>query len=81
MKRKTDSPEAVPEEAATDRGDRATAPPRASGEASGEPCDRFEGDDAFQRCLKEIAGRAPLSAGPFAGRTTDEIMRILRGDD
>jgi len=36
---------------------------------------------AFRRQLEEIAERRPLQDGPFAGMTTDEIMRFLRGEE
>ncbi len=38
-------------------------------------------DMAFRARLEAIARRRPFANGPFGERTTDEIMRLLRGDD
>jgi len=31
--------------------------------------------------MEAIARRRPMRDGPFGAKTTDEIMRVLRGDD
>ena len=36
---------------------------------------------AFLARLEEIAERKPMKDGPFGANTTDEIMRVLRGED
>jgi len=37
--------------------------------------------DAFRKRLEEIALRRPMKDGPFGTTPTDEIMRLLRGED
>ena len=36
---------------------------------------------AFRRQLEDIAHRRPLQDGPLAGMATDDIMRLLRGEE
>ncbi len=35
----------------------------------------------FRRQLEEVARRQPFRQGPLSGMTSDEIMRLLRGDE
>jgi AbrB family looped-hinge helix DNA binding protein len=37
--------------------------------------------EAYRRQLEEVARRQPFRAGPFGEMTSDEIMRLLRGDE
>ena len=37
--------------------------------------------EAFRRQLEDIARRQPMRDGPMAGMTSDEIMRLLRGEE
>jgi antitoxin PrlF len=74
-------PKAVREAAGIRPGDRVTVRARPEGgviiERESEP---GEGA-AFRGRLKALARRRPLAGGPFGGRTSDEIMRLLRGED
>lgn len=36
---------------------------------------------AFRRNLEDIAQRQPMQHGPLAGIATDDIMRLLRGEE
>ena len=36
---------------------------------------------AFLARLEAIAERKPMKDGPFGANTTDEIMKVLRGED
>ena len=74
-------PKSVREAAGIRPGDRVTVRARPEGGVIVEREASSAEDSAYRRRLEEIARRKPMSVGPFAGRTTDEIMRILRGDD
>ena len=74
-------PKAVREAAGIRPGDRVVVRARAEGGVIVEREASPGEDDDFQRCLEEIANRQPMKNGPFGARTTDEIMRLLRGDD
>jgi AbrB family looped-hinge helix DNA binding protein len=74
-------PKAVRDAAGIRPGDRVSVRARPEGGVIVEREASPGEDDAYRRRLKDIARRKPMSAGPFAGRTTDEIMRVLRGDD
>jgi AbrB family looped-hinge helix DNA binding protein len=74
-------PKAVREAAGIRPGDRVSVRARPEGgvilEREPEPDDEV----AFPRRLEALARRRPLAQGPFAELTSDEIMKLLRGDD
>ena len=73
-------PKAVREAAAIRPGDRVTIRARPEGGVIVD-LERTPADDAaFRSRAQALARRRPLARGPFAGQTTDAIMRILRGD-
>ncbi|MGO9420500.1 AbrB/MazE/SpoVT family DNA-binding domain-containing protein [Roseiarcus sp.] len=74
-------PKAVREAAGIRPGDRVTVRARPEGGVIIERETTPNEDEAFRARLKEIARRRPLANGPFGGQTTDQIMRLLRGDD
>ena len=74
-------PKSVREAAGIRPGDRVTVRARPEGGVVVEREASPDENDTYRRRLEEIARRKPMSNGPFAGRATDEIMRILRGDD
>ncbi len=74
-------PKAVREAAGIRPGDRVTVRARAEGGVLVERTASPAEDDAFRTRLEAIARRRPMQDGPFGGKTTDEIMRVLRGDD
>jgi antitoxin PrlF len=74
-------PKAVREAAGIRPGDRVTVRPRPEGGVIIEREVAPSEDAAFRARLEAIACRRPLVGGPFGGRTSDDIMRLLRGDD
>jgi AbrB family looped-hinge helix DNA binding protein len=74
-------PKAVREAAGIRPGDRVNVRARPEGGVIVERETAPQEDKAFRRRLAAIARRRPLRKGPFGGRTTDEIMRLLRGED
>ena len=74
-------PKAVREAAGIRPGDRVTVRPRPEGGVVVERATAPAANDAFRQRLEAIARRRPLKDGPFAAKTTDEIMRVLRGED
>ncbi len=74
-------PKAVRETAGIHPGDNVTARARAEGGVIVEHEASDEEDAAYLERLQEIIDRRPFQSGPYAGMSTDEIMRILRGDD
>jgi len=74
-------PKAVREAAGIHPGDRVTVRVRPEGgvivEREAAPGEQA----AFRARLEAIARRRPLANGPFGEQTTDEIMRLLRGED
>ena len=73
-------PKAVREAAGIRPGDRVTVRARPEGggvERAAAPAE----DNAYRERLESIARRRPMKDGPFGAKTTDEIMRLLRGDD
>jgi antitoxin PrlF len=43
--------------------------------------ERDDAQAAFRRQLEDIARRQPMRGGPFKDMTSDEIMRLLRGEE
>ena len=74
-------PKAVREAAGIRPGDRVTVRARAEGGVVVERAASPAEEDAFRKRLEDIARRRPMKDGPFGGKTTDEIMRVLRGED
>jgi AbrB family looped-hinge helix DNA binding protein len=74
-------PKAVREAAGIRPGDRVTVRARPEGGVIIEREPERSGEAAFRGRLKALARRRPLAIGQFGGRTSDDIMRLLRGDD
>jgi antitoxin PrlF len=74
-------PKAVRDAAGIAPGDRVTMRARPEGGVLIEREIAPSEDAAFRARLEALARRRPLAGGPFAGRTSDGIMRLLRGDD
>jgi len=74
-------PKAVREAAGIRPGDRVTVRARPEGGGVVERAGAHAANDAFRQRLEAIARRRPMKDGPFGAKTTDEIMRVLRGDD
>ncbi len=74
-------PKAVREAAGIRPGDRVTVRARPEGGVVVERAAQAAKADAFRERLEAIARRQPMKDGPFGAKTTDEIMRVLRGDD
>jgi AbrB family looped-hinge helix DNA binding protein len=74
-------PKAVREAAGIRPGDRVTVRARREGGVVVERAAAPEEADAFREKLEAIAQRRPMRDGPFGAKTTDEIMRVLRGED
>ena len=74
-------PKAVREAAGIRPGDRVTVRARPEGGVLIEREAAPGEDAAFRARLEALARRRPLAGGPFDERTSDDIMRLLRGDD
>jgi AbrB family looped-hinge helix DNA binding protein len=74
-------PKAVREAAGIRPGDRVTVRARPEGGVVVERAAAPAEEDAFRQRLEAIARRRPMKDGPFGGKTTDEIMLLLRGED
>jgi AbrB family looped-hinge helix DNA binding protein len=74
-------PKAVRESAGIRPGDRVVVSARAEGGVLVERESTPLGPDAFRERLEEISRRRPMKDGPFGAMSTDEVMRLLRGDD
>lgn len=74
-------PRDVREAAGIRPGDRVIVRARPEGGVIVERESKPEDEAAYRSRLEAIAHRRPLAKGPFANRTTDQIMRLLRGDD
>ena len=74
-------PKAVREAAGIRPGDRVTVRVRPEGGVIVEREASPSKDAAFRARLEALARRRPLATGSFGGRTTDDIMRLLRGED
>jgi AbrB family looped-hinge helix DNA binding protein len=74
-------PKAVREAAGIRPGDRVTVRARPEGGVVVERAVAPAANDAYRERLEAIARRRPMKDGPFGAKTTDEIMRALRGDD
>jgi len=74
-------PKAVREAAGIRPGDRVTVRARPEGGVVVEREASPAATDAYRARLEAIARRRPMKDGPFGAKTTDEIMRALRGDD
>jgi antitoxin PrlF len=73
-------PKAVREAAGLHPGDRVTVRVRPEGGVIVE-CEAPSNEEApFRVRLEAIARRRPLTGGPLGERTSDDIMRLLRGD-
>ena len=74
-------PKAVRESAGIRPGDRVVVRARPEGGVLVERETAPSQPDAFRRRLEDIARRRPMKDGPFAAMATDDVMRLLRGDD
>jgi antitoxin PrlF len=74
-------PKAVRESAGIHPGDRVTVRVRAEGGVIVEREPSPSEDVEFRARLEALARRRPLAAGQFGKLSSDEIMRLLRGDD
>ena len=74
-------PKSVRDAAGIQPGDRVTVRARAEGgvivERQGQPGEESD----FLRKLRSVVKRRPMRSGPFGGMTTEEVMRLLRGED
>ena len=74
-------PKAVREAAGIRPGDRVEVRSLASGGILIErETDQLSIED-YRRRLQDVARRQPFRYGPLGGMTSDEIMRLLRGDE
>lgn len=74
-------PKAVREAAGIRPGDRVTVRARPEGGVLVEREVASSEDAAFRARLEALARRSPLAGGPFGGRTADDIMTLLRGEE
>jgi AbrB family looped-hinge helix DNA binding protein len=74
-------PKAAREAAGIRPGDRVTVRACAEGGVIVERVAAPGEDDAFRGRLEAIVRRRPMKDGPFGVKSTDEIMRVLRGED
>ena len=74
-------PKAVREAAGIRPGDRVVVRARAEGGVVVERETAPGEASAYRKRLMDIAKRRPMRAGPFRDMPTDDIMRLLRGDD
>jgi AbrB family looped-hinge helix DNA binding protein len=74
-------PKPVREAAGIHPGDRVTVRARPEGGVIIERESEPSGEAACRSRLKALARRRPLARGPLGGRTSDDIMRLLRGED
>ena len=73
-------PKAVRDAAGIRPGDRVTARALPEGAVIARETAPDETAAILAR-LEEIAERKPMKDGPFGASTTDEIMKVLRGED
>ncbi len=74
-------PKAVRESAGIRPGDRVVVRARPEGGVIVEREMPSARADTFAARLEEISARRPMKDGPFGEMSTDEIMRLLRGED
>lgn len=74
-------PKAIREAAGIRPGDRVVVRARSEGGVIVERQADPKKTDAYRDRLEEIARRRPMREGPFGAKESDEIMRLLRGDD
>lgn len=74
-------PKAVREAAGIRPGDRVTVRVRPEGGVIVERETAPAEEAAFRASLEALARRRLLAKGPLGDRTTDDLMRLLRGDD
>ena len=74
-------PKAAREAAGIRPGDRVTVRLRPEGGVIVEREATQAEEAAYRKRAEDLARRRPLLDGPFAGKTSDAIMRLLRGED
>ena len=74
-------PKAVREAAGIRPGDRVTVRARPEGGVIVERETARSEETAFRSRLEALARRRPFAKGPLGDRKTDNVMRLLRGDD